>query len=736
MRYSLGVKLATLLLATLSVGFGLLLAASLQQQGRSLERQARRRAEAVADVFAANLRNVMLTGDGVLLARLLADIRELETIQELRLFDPRGREVYPDRAPLLAGPADRDAVHAALIRYQSAGRGVASPDAIGAPHGVLSGIAAGRRSSFPGAAGRATPLENAALWRSLELLPNETDCRPCHPSGLVRGALLLTTRESSEPAALAHSVALGIRHAMLSQRAESVPRLLADLNGTPDLSALQVFDARGRLRYATDGPPPTPRTLQAIRRAGRARTDVTWSETGADGVYRAALVLLQNDRLCHACHSAGDRTRGAVVAVTRARAEKEAGGARLNRLLAASLNAGVRNIMLSGKGSAVQRYVDGFRRLPGVDRLHVFNPAAEEVYPGARGNPAPAPPQVARLLQTGVPESRRDPQNRAWVRFQPLENEEACQRCHRKEDRYRGVIMSSVSLREIDGDVALSRAQSLAGFALTMLLVCVVLLIFVAAAVVRPIRVIGGVAERVGEGDLEARAEVKTHDEIEQLAGRINQMIDGLRAKLHMEKFVPPSAVALIERSAAAKGVALGGERQDATLLFCDIRGFTTFSEEAQPEEVVRLVNAYLEEQARIITAHGGEVDKYMGDATMAVFTGPTMARDAVRCGLALRDALAAGPEHVAPGRSVGIGINTGPVVRGTVGSPDRMEYTALGDAVNVAKRLCDAAGPGEVLISAATYDRIADAVRAEALGPLVVKGRRQPVSAYRLLAG
>jgi adenylate cyclase len=228
------------------------------------------------------------------------------------------------------------------------------------------------------------------------------------------------------------------------------------------------------------------------------------------------------------------------------------------------------------------------------------------------------------------------------------------------------------------------------------------------------------------------RARIGGRDEIGQLAERMNQMIDGLRARMLMEKFVSPSAVALIERSAASERIALGGERQEVTVLFCDIRGFTTFSEQEEPEEVVRLVNAYLREQARLIGEYGGEVDKYMGDATMAVFTGPTMARDAVRCGLAIRAALAGDGD--APGRSGGVGINTGWVVRGTVGSPDRMEYTALGDAVNVAKRLCDAAAPGEVLVSAPTYHRVREEVHAEALAPLSVKGRRQTVEAYRLL--
>jgi adenylate cyclase len=708
------VKLAVPLLATLAVGFGTLLYVSLHAQSAHLRRQAQKRTEAVAEVFATNLRNVMLTGDGVLLDRLLTDLRgtgarvsgESALFEELRLFDPHGREVYPDRAPLLAPEEEKERVRAAL-----------APGETRSPAAAEAAVAA---------------------LRSLQVLPNAASCRPCHPVGENRGALLLTTYERPAPlsgpgaggaaAAMADSVAIGIRQAMISQRASSMPLLLADLHGTPELAAVQVFGPEGRLRYAAGEQAPSPAAARAARAASRTGRGSLWSETRADGVYRAALTVLANDRLCHACHAAADRTRGSVVATVRGGEDT----VRVNRLLAASLAAGVRNVMLAGKGSAVQRYVNDFRRLPWVDRLHVFDPAAREVYAGARGTPAPAPAEVARLLEKGGVWSREDPHKKAFVRLHALPNEEACRRCHGADHAYRGVVMTSVSLREIEADVAASRWQSLAGFALTMLLVCLVLLLFFSGAVVRPIRQIGGVAERVGEGDLAARAPIGGRDEIGQLAERMNGMIDGLRARMLMEKFVSPSAVALIERSAAAEQIALGGERQEVTVLFCDIRGFTTFSEQAEPEEVVRLVNATLHEQARLIRDHGGEVDKYLGDAAMAIFAGPAMAHDAVRCGLAIRAALAG--EGDAPGRSVGVGINTGWVVRGTVGSPDRMEYTALGDAVNVAKRLCDAAAPGDVLISAATFDRVRAEVHAEPLPPLAVKGRRQSVAAYRLL--
>jgi adenylate cyclase len=597
----------------------------------------------------------------------------------------------------------------------------------------------------------------------LQVLDNEPACRPCHPSGSQRGALLLTTaagrstdgdplqrgdlpgskaggQESMPAAALARSVALSIQQAMLSQRATSVPQLLADLEVTPGVAAVQVFAPDGRLRFSTSGARLETETARALRTALRSRQATTWSGSDGGGPYRAALTVLANDQLCHACHPASDPLRGIVVARTRRSGEPAEEWKLANRLLAASLAAGVRNVMLSGKGSAVQRYVDRFRELPGVERLHVFDPAVREVYAGSRTRRTATPPGVLRVLRTGSGASytQTTTGSKALVQLQALPNEEKCQRCHGGDHRFRGVILSAVSLTGIERDVESSRRLSLLSFALTMLLLCLLLLGAVAAQVVRPLKAIGSVAERVGNGDLDVRAEWRSQDEIGQLAGRINQMIDGLRAKLHMEKFVPPSAVELIERSRGIDRLALGGERQVVTVLFTDIRGFTSFSERAEPEEVVALVNSYLTEQARLVREHGGEVDKYLGDAVMAIFDGPTMARAAVHCALAIRAAFAAGPSASGEtGRSrpaIGIGVNTGPVVRGTVGSPDRMEFTALGDAVNVSKRLCDVAAAGEILIAAETWAVVADEVEAEARPPLSVKGRREPVVAYSLV--
>jgi adenylate cyclase len=217
-----------------------------------------------------------------------------------------------------------------------------------------------------------------------------------------------------------------------------------------------------------------------------------------------------------------------------------------------------------------------------------------------------------------------------------------------------------------------------------------------------PILRIGAVAERVGQGDLAARVEnVRTRDEIGELAARMNTMIRELSERLELMKFVSRGTVSAI-RAADADGVARGGERRSVAALFSDIRGYTAFSERVPPEVVVEMLNDYLEVQAGIIERHGGDVDKFIGDEVVAVFQGPDKERNAVASGLEIQQALAHLLE-VHPDRPlrVGVGIASGEVVMGAIGARDRLDFTMLGGVVNLAARLCAAAPPDTVLVSA-----------------------------------
>jgi adenylate cyclase len=185
------------------------------------------------------------------------------------------------------------------------------------------------------------------------------------------------------------------------------------------------------------------------------------------------------------------------------------------------------------------------------------------------------------------------------------------------------------------------------------------------------------------------------------------------------------------------------GTRLEATIMFVDIRGFTALAERSDPDAVVELLNSYFRLVTDIIIKHGGYLDKFVGDAVMGVFGAlipdPVHAESAVRAAVEVRhhlpelnQRLPAIGSHI----QVGIGINTGEVVAGNLGSSKRMEYTVIGDNVNVASRLTDLAGPDEVLISEHTFKKLAKDERfiLQSRGSLEVKGRKGPVRIYEVL--
>jgi adenylate cyclase len=183
----------------------------------------------------------------------------------------------------------------------------------------------------------------------------------------------------------------------------------------------------------------------------------------------------------------------------------------------------------------------------------------------------------------------------------------------------------------------------------------------------------------------------------------------------------------------------LGGKRQEIGILFADIRGFTAFGEQLHPEELVDHLNQYLALSARAVLEHEGTLDKFMGDAVMAIFNAPLRQPDyaerAVRSALAMQQAIASYHPQVAPEvrLSYGIGINVGEAVVGNVGTAEHLNYTAVGDAVNLAKRLQEYAQPNQILLSEQAYRRVKHLVRASKLEPIRVKGRSAVEQIYDL---
>jgi class 3 adenylate cyclase len=184
----------------------------------------------------------------------------------------------------------------------------------------------------------------------------------------------------------------------------------------------------------------------------------------------------------------------------------------------------------------------------------------------------------------------------------------------------------------------------------------------------------------------------------------------------------------------------LGGKRTQITTLFADLRGFTSFSERHDPEQLVSVLNRYLGAATEAILAEQGTLDKFIGDAVMAFFNAPVPQSDhtlhAVRAALRLREAMYAVQSEFQPDYrlSFGIGIHYGEAVLGLVGTHQRLEYTAIGDSVNTAKRLQENAEAGQILISAQAYKQVCDKVQARLVAPIQAKGKKVPLQVYEIL--
>jgi adenylate cyclase len=237
---------------------------------------------------------------------------------------------------------------------------------------------------------------------------------------------------------------------------------------------------------------------------------------------------------------------------------------------------------------------------------------------------------------------------------------------------------------------------------------------------------------------------LKTGDELEALAAGFNTMVDGLRERDKLKTTMGKYMTSAVMEHLLSGKVHLGGETLTVTILFSDIRSFTTISEKMNAQELVALLNEYFTEMVGIVMDSGGVVDKYIGDAVMAVFGAPVPKSEdpvnAVTAAVRMRQALwklnislaARGLQTL----RTGIGIHTGEVVAGNIGSERRMEYTVIGDAVNLASRLeSNTKDLGvNVLISEDTWNLVKHAIEARPVREITVKGRKQPVMTYEVL--
>ena len=200
------------------------------------------------------------------------------------------------------------------------------------------------------------------------------------------------------------------------------------------------------------------------------------------------------------------------------------------------------------------------------------------------------------------------------------------------------------------------------------------------------------------------------------------------------ERFVAPSVV----KQALDDDVQLGGERQEVTILFADIRGYTTFSEKVTPEKLLDVLNHYLNVAGGIIIGWEGTLDKFFGDGFMAIFNAPTKYEDhvhrAAESALAIIQAAEEVNQIYGYKLAYSVGVHVGEAVVGYIGTSYAVNYTAIGDTVNLAKRLQENAAPGQIIVDESVVSRLNGQIEARSLGQIQVKGRSQPSNAYELL--
>src|SRR5271167_989784 len=222
---------------------------------------------------------------------------------------------------------------------------------------------------------------------------------------------------------------------------------------------------------------------------------------------------------------------------------------------------------------------------------------------------------------------------------------------------------------------------------------------------------------------------------VDRVRGR-EEMAKQLQTRNALERFLPPGVAQKISHDAA--GLQLRGETQALTVMFADIRGFTSMAEKMTPEETVEILNEFFNAMSDRIFAHEGTLDKFLGDGLMCLFGAPLSkgsdALNAVRTAVEMQQTLQVLNKDFEKPLRMGIGINTGKAVVGYMGATRRMDYTAIGDVVNVASRLCAAASPDQILVSAATHAEIGSELPTRKLAPVKVKGKAEALEVYEVV--
>jgi adenylate cyclase len=713
-RTRLEFKILLLLVTVLIVGFGAYVIITIEAESEALLHQHREILKTSSETLIAGIRNVMLTGKAPFAAELVNDVRHNLTT-DLTIYDRFGKEVF-----LREGEGIDRTVRDTTVRE------------------VLSTRQMRSRMVKDGA---------QDVYTRYEPIVNSPECWRCHDKNEpLRGVLQVAFHPEKVWAAedaetmrrfastVGNFIASAFRTIMVGGYGDRADTLMESVRIIPGIEAAQVYSKDGFLSFGPEMYEISDARILDILRPQTTRH--TYQET--PNKLRVFIPLDNQDR-CQVCHGSKFPMRGVLVVdfkKDRLREFLKDPQRRFTEVLQWTVFEGFRSIMLVGKANAVRFFLEEIRSQAVLHKLRVYDREGNERFlnPRPRDRAQYYKAIVEKQDTVEFVETRGDGEEYT-VRLSPLPNEGRCYSCHGKNHTVRAIVEVARSRKLIDATIRANKVRSAGVGSVTLLLVWLVLRFFMRSVVVKPVQVIEGVAQRIGRGDLSAKADVKSRDEIGNLAQRINEMVHGLRERFHLQKFVSEKTVEAV-RQADLSGVRLGGERRVATVFFSDIRGFTAYSERVPPERVVTMLNHCLARQSRIVKKYGGDIDKYVGDELVAVFVGEGMVENAVKAAVEIQRAMRdETPPEDKDIMNIGIGINTGEMVMGAMGSEERMDFTVIGDNVNLGARLCSAAKANQILVSetAASYLAGKNAFDLKPLEPLTVKGKQAPLKVYEV---
>jgi adenylate cyclase len=674
-----------------------------RREVRNLRKQSEEAARDIARLYIGALEHSMLGGNGIEIKALIEKLdRRLQQAHEVKrlpevqvqIFDQRGVEVLGPALPvpaLEALPPDLATVLAQHTRREG---------------------------------------EDGRVYRPV---PTDKYCYECHEdTEKLRGVIVLEFDRArcaeARREVLPHVITEGFTHVMTAKRSELLDEYFAMLEQVAShIDGVAVFDAKADLFFGEEIEGLERADVEPLLRREATTTYLPRRDGGA-----LALVPLPMQDRCTECHDDELGTMRGVLAV--ALAPSPTPGACASDELESVIDASLRYIMRSRLGRRIADFLDAVAATGAVRELVLYDYAGRRYWTTTHPRP---PSHVAKVLASGdtlvdVIDAADGERVRA---VEPLINERACIQCHGAGSALRGVVSVSLSTEFAAQMRQETLERRMVFTALTLLGILVMLAALFHVLVARPVQRIGEVAEEVGHGNLAVRVEHadENGDEVARLGQRVNEMVHQLQAKMHLEKFVSRGAVAAADAAGSRQIARSGGERRVSTVLFSDIRGFTGYAERVAPEIVVEMLNRLLQAQADVVANFGGDIDKFVGDELMALFHGPNAEARAVLCATRMIDAVERARRE-GETLAVGIGISMGEVVHGAIGHEDRMDFTVIGDVVNIGARLCSAAAGSEILVTEAVHAAVGqlEEIVFEAAPPMSVKGKREPLHVYR----